>query len=108
MAENGHEHSGSHLFVGLAGETAPGKPISSGLYRVHHGAGDWNLAVSGLPQAPEVRAITFPTPPDTGRFMRGRRMAPMSARTVGTHGQGCRVSRAACPCGRSCSIHGTL
>ena len=57
MAENGHEHSGSHLFVGLAGETAPSKPISSGLYRVHHGAGGWNLAVSGLPQAPEVRAI---------------------------------------------------
>ena len=57
MAKNGHEHSGSHLFVGLAGETASGKPINSGLYRVHHGAGSWNLAVSGLPQAPEVRAI---------------------------------------------------
>jgi len=47
----------SYVYVGLAGETAPGRPVKSGLYRM--GAGDerWQLLTRGLPEAPAVRAI---------------------------------------------------
>ena len=53
--------SGSHpsyAYVGLAGETAPGRPVKSGLYRMVNGDGNWDLATNGLPQNPAIRAIT--------------------------------------------------
>ena len=53
--------SGSHhsyAYVGVAGETAPGRPVKSGLYRMVNGDGNWDLATNGLPQNPAIRAIT--------------------------------------------------
>ena len=56
----------SYLYVGLAGETAPGRPVQSGLYRMAVGDDRWELATRGLPDAPAIRAIaTHPTHPDT-------------------------------------------
>jgi photosystem II stability/assembly factor-like uncharacterized protein len=56
----------SYVYVGLAGETAPGRPVKSGLYRMAAGDDHWELATRGLPAAPAIRAIaTHPEHPDT-------------------------------------------
>jgi photosystem II stability/assembly factor-like uncharacterized protein len=54
------------VYVGLAGETAPGRPVESGLYRMAPGDDRWELLSRGLPEAPAIRAIaTHPDTPDT-------------------------------------------
>ena len=47
----------SYVYVGLAGETAPGRPVKSGLYRMAAGDETWELLTLGLPEAPAIRAI---------------------------------------------------
>ncbi len=47
----------SYVYVGLAGETAPGRMVKSGLYRMAEGDDAWELATNGLPEAPAIRAI---------------------------------------------------
>jgi photosystem II stability/assembly factor-like uncharacterized protein len=47
----------SYVYVGLAGETAPGRPVKSGLYRMAVGDDRWELVTRGLPEAPAIRAI---------------------------------------------------
>jgi len=47
----------SYVYVGLAGETAPGRVIQSGLYRMAEGDEEWELLTKGLPDAPAIRAI---------------------------------------------------
>jgi photosystem II stability/assembly factor-like uncharacterized protein len=55
-----------YLYVGLAGETAPGRPVKSGLYRMAAGDDRWELMTRGLPEAPAIRAIaTHPERSDT-------------------------------------------
>ena len=50
--------NGKHfVFAGLAGETAPGRAVKSGLYRMAEGGGQWETLSNGLPDAPSVRAI---------------------------------------------------
>jgi photosystem II stability/assembly factor-like uncharacterized protein len=46
-----------HVYVGLAGETAPGRVVNSGLYRMAVGDDRWELVTRGLPEAPAIRAI---------------------------------------------------
>ena len=56
----------SYVYVGLAGETAPGRPVKSGLYRMAVGGDRWELVTRGLPEAPTIRAIaTHPEHPET-------------------------------------------
>jgi photosystem II stability/assembly factor-like uncharacterized protein len=56
----------SFIYVGLAGETAPGRPVQSGLYRMAAGEDRWELLTHGLPEAPAIRAIaTHPEHADT-------------------------------------------
>ena len=56
----------SHVYVGLAGETAPGRPVKSGLYRMAAGDDRWELVTRGLPDAPAIRAIAIhPEHPET-------------------------------------------
>lgn len=57
MTSNDSKSDVPCLFVGLAGETAPGYEVHSGLYRLDPANGGWRKAVSGLPEAPEVRAL---------------------------------------------------
>ena len=55
-----------YVYVGLAGETAPGRPMQSGLYRMAGGDDRWELLTQGLPEAPAIRAIAaHPEQPDT-------------------------------------------
>jgi len=55
----------SYVYVGLAGETAPGRPVKSGLYRMAAGDDRWELATRGLPEAPAIRALaTHPENPE--------------------------------------------
>jgi photosystem II stability/assembly factor-like uncharacterized protein len=49
----------SYVYAGLAGETAPGRVVKSGLYRLAEGNGGWELLTHGLPAAPAIRAITI-------------------------------------------------
>src|SRR4029453_2012949 len=56
----------SHVYVGLAGETAPNRPVKSGLYRMAPRAHRGGLGPRGLPAAPAIRAIaTHPESSDT-------------------------------------------
>ena len=55
----------SYVYVGLAGETAPGRPVKSGLYRAAGSDARWELLTRGLPEAPAIRAIVaHPDDPD--------------------------------------------
>ena len=47
----------SFIYVGLAGETAPGRPMQSGLYRMAIGDDRWEKLTQGLPEAPAIRTI---------------------------------------------------
>ena len=49
----------SSIYVGLAGETAPGRPVQSGLYRMAADDDRWELLTRGLPEAPAIRAIAI-------------------------------------------------
>jgi photosystem II stability/assembly factor-like uncharacterized protein len=49
----------SYVYVGLAGETALGRPIQSGLYRMADGDDGWESLTNGLPESPEIRAIAI-------------------------------------------------
>ena len=42
----------SYVYVGLAGETAPGRGVKSGLYRMAVGDDKWELITRGLPGRP--------------------------------------------------------
>ena len=48
----------SYVYAGLAGETAPGRVVQSGLYRMADGDTAWELLTHGLPETPAIRAIT--------------------------------------------------
>lgn len=55
----------SYVYVGLAGETTPGRIMKSGLYRMAVGDTHWEPITQGLPEAPAIRAIaTHPTHPE--------------------------------------------
>ena len=55
----------SFVYVGLAGETAPGRPMKSGLYRAAADGDRWEKLTRGLPEAPAIRAILpHPENPD--------------------------------------------
>jgi photosystem II stability/assembly factor-like uncharacterized protein len=47
----------SYIYAGLAGETAPGRIVQSGLYRMAAGDDGWEMLQRGLPAAPAIRAI---------------------------------------------------
>src|SRR5262245_27025279 len=45
------------VYVGIAGDTAPGFPCSSGIWRSRGGSGAWESIGKGIDPAPEVRTI---------------------------------------------------
>ena len=47
----------SYLYLGLAGETGPGRPVHSGLFRLADGANELEALQNGLPERPAVRAL---------------------------------------------------
>jgi photosystem II stability/assembly factor-like uncharacterized protein len=74
----------AYVYVGLAGETAPGRPVKSGLYRMRVGDDRWELATRGLPEAPAIRAIaTHPEHPAT--VYAGTQRGPYRSTDHGEH-----------------------
>ena len=49
----------AYTYVGLAGETAPGRNVNSGLYRLAEGEKEWELKGNGLPETPAIRALAI-------------------------------------------------
>ena len=47
----------AYVYAGLAGETAPGRIVDSGLFRLTEGADTWKQLSIGLPNQPAVRAL---------------------------------------------------
>ena len=45
------------IYLGLAGETAPGRVVHSGLFRMADGSNEWEPLQRGLPEAPAVRDL---------------------------------------------------
>jgi photosystem II stability/assembly factor-like uncharacterized protein len=73
-----------YVYVGLAGETAPGRPVKSGLYRMAVGDDRWELATRGLPEAPAIRAIA--THPElAGTVYVGTQHGPYRSTDHGEH-----------------------
>ena len=55
----------TYIYAGLAGETAPGRVVNDGLYRMAAGDGGWEKLTHGLPESPAIRAIeVHPQEPD--------------------------------------------
>jgi photosystem II stability/assembly factor-like uncharacterized protein len=57
MASDGMNERGSYLYLGLAGETGPGRPVHTGMCRLADASDEWELLQRGLPEAPAVRAL---------------------------------------------------
>ena len=74
----------SYVYVGLAGETAPGRPVKSGLYRMAAGDDRWQLVTKGLPDAPAIRAIV-PHPEDPDVVYVGTQAGPYRSDDHGEH-----------------------
>ena len=74
----------SYVYVGLAGETAPGRPVKSGLYRMAVADDRWELMTRGLPEAPAIRAIA-PHPEDVGTVYVGTQEGPYRSTDYGEH-----------------------
>ena len=72
------------VYVGLAGETAPGRPVKSGLYRMPVGDDRWELVTRGLPEAPAIRAIAT-HPEDGGTVYVGTQHGPYRSTDHGEH-----------------------
>src|SRR5262245_17962622 len=73
----------AYVYVGMAGETAPNRPIKSGLYRMAVGDDRWELVTRGLPDAPAVRAIA--TNSETGAVYAGTQGGPYRSTDHGDH-----------------------
>jgi photosystem II stability/assembly factor-like uncharacterized protein len=74
----------SYVYAGLAGETASGRPVKSGLYRMAAGDHRWELLTRGLPGAPTIR--TFAAHPEhTGTVYVGTQDGPYRSTDHGEH-----------------------
>jgi len=51
--------SKAYVYVGLAGETAPGRVVQSGVYRMREGDQEWELLTNGMPDSPSVRGLAI-------------------------------------------------
>jgi len=74
----------SYVYVGLAGETAPGRPVKSGLYRMAVGHDRWELVTDSLPKEPAIRAIA-PHPQRPGTVYVGTQHGPYRSTDHGEH-----------------------
>ncbi len=74
----------SFVYVGLAGETAPGRVVASGLYRMAQGDDGWELLENGLPDAPAIRAIAI-HPERSSTVFVGTQHGPYRSEDHGDH-----------------------
>jgi photosystem II stability/assembly factor-like uncharacterized protein len=74
----------SYVYVGLAGETAPGRSVNAGLYRMAAGDDRWQRLTRGLPESPAIRAIAT-HPEDPGTVYVGTQDGPYRSTDHGEH-----------------------
>jgi len=55
--EDGVMANQSYIYLGLAGETGPGRVVHSGLFRLADGSEEWEPLQQGLPEMPAIRAL---------------------------------------------------
>ncbi len=72
------------VYVGLAGDTGPGWPLSTGLYRSRGGKGAWEPIGESLSPAPQVRAIAA-DPRRPGRVTIGTQTGLLRSDDYGEH-----------------------
>ena len=84
MATQSSGNRKSYVYVGLAGETAPGRRGNSGLYRMADGDGEWTLLGAGLPEAPAIRALTI-HPQNPSVVYAGTQEGPYRSNDHGDH-----------------------
>ena len=74
----------SYVYVGLAGETAPGRVVKSGLYRMSEGDEEWERLTNGLPGDPAFRALAVhPQKPEI--VYAGTQIGPYRSTDHGDH-----------------------
>ena len=57
-SKKGNGNGGAaYVYAGLAGESAPGRIVDSGLYRLTDGSEVWEALSGGLPDEPAIRAL---------------------------------------------------
>jgi photosystem II stability/assembly factor-like uncharacterized protein len=76
--------SPSYLFAGLAGEPAPGGEVHTGLYRIAAGDDTWQACQSGLPDAPQIRALAV-HPNNPQIIYAGTQIGPYRSSDRGDH-----------------------
>ena len=81
----------AYVYVGLAGETAPGRPVKSGLYRTAVGDERWELVIRGLPAAPSIRSIAT-HPEHAGTVYVGTQHGPYRSTDHGEHWERLNIS----------------
>jgi photosystem II stability/assembly factor-like uncharacterized protein len=84
MTGNGRDMQTSYVYLGLAGETAPGRVVDSGLFRMADGAEEWEPLTRGLPAAPAVRALAV-HPLDPAIIYAGTQSGPYRSADRGEH-----------------------
>ena len=74
----------SYVYLGLAGETGPGRPVHSGLFRLKDGDNEWEALQNGLPERPAVRALAVhPAKPEI--IYAGTQAGPYCSADRGEH-----------------------
>ena len=74
----------SYVYLGLAGETGPGRPVHSGLFRLADGDNEWEAVQKGLPESPAVRALAVhPAKPEV--IYAGTQTGPYRSADRGEH-----------------------
>ena len=92
-----------YVYVGLAGDTDPGRFVSSGMYRSRNGHGQWESIGQNLGVPPRSgRYCADPRHP--GRVIVGRKTAFGAVMIVATHGACSRHQHRALQSGRSTVI----
>ena len=76
----------SYLYLGLAGETGPGRLVDSGLFRLADGGNEWEPMQRGLPEKPAVRALAV-HPADPRSSMPAPNPAPIAAPIAASTGR---------------------
>ena len=84
MASTSKSTGPSYLYLGLAGETGPGRVVDSGLFRLADGGNEWEALQRGLPEKPAVRALAVhPLKPEI--IYAGTQFGPYRSADRGEH-----------------------
>ena len=78
--------TGSFIFAGLGGETAPDREVHTGLFRLAKNSETWEAISNGLPEAPAIRALSV-HPRHPNIIYAGTQLGPYRSDDHGAHWQ---------------------